>query len=581
MYSLIIRSPGYPPQKVMLVRQQCTVGRSVRADIAIPDSFASRLHVALKADRHGYILEDLKSANGTYHNGTLVVTPVHLHSGDVIRIGETDLEFLTDEPSQNLPPLKAVTFSNASPATVPEATIGMGFVRTTDEILNRAQEFARSSASNPTPGEVTELGSNSNIHDGKRDLLALVSKVGVALLSNSELDDVLEEVMTLVFEALPVERGYLMLYVRSEENENPDLICKVARTKKGLTEPENVMVSRHITEQVLTTRTAVLTTNAQQDPRFAGQASIVLSGMRSVMAVPLALGENLHGLIYIENPYDRRFTPADLEVLTTISSVAAIKIENARLLEERLQRQRLEEEIAVAARIQASMLPRCDPTVPGFEIAGLSRPAAGVGGDYYDFIRVGSTKMAVVIGDVTGHGISSGLMMALAKGGLLNQLGASSEVQSVMNAMNSLIFENGSRRNLMTFCYALIDFQTGAVTLSNAGHPFPYLFRAVDGSVSGIEIGSYPLGARASVNFPVEHFVMHPGDSLLLYSDGIVEASNARKELFGYQHLETLFLRQAHRPAREACEFLVESALKFTAGCLPDDDITAIVLKRC
>ncbi len=96
MYSLIIRSPGYPPQKVRLVRPQNTIGRSVRADIAIPDSFASRLHARLQAEESGYILEDLQSANGTYFNGMRVTVPIRLKPGDVIRIGETDLEFTSD-----------------------------------------------------------------------------------------------------------------------------------------------------------------------------------------------------------------------------------------------------------------------------------------------------------------------------------------------------------------------------------------------------------------------------------------------------------------------------------------------------
>jgi serine phosphatase RsbU (regulator of sigma subunit) len=574
MYSLIIRSPGCPPQKVVLVREKCTIGRSVRADIVIPDSFASRLHVSLRAADATYWLEDLKSANGTYHNGAQLVAPVRLQPGDVIRIGETDLEFVGDEAlTPSAAPVKPVTYTNVAPAA-PEATIGMGFVRTTDEILNRAQERRPP----PDDSAATIVGRLQAASEPRRDLLALVSKVGVALLSNSELDGVLNEIMSIVFESLPAERGYLMMC--EGDDGVSELKCTVARSRKEAALTGDITVSRYIADQVLSTRTAVLTADAQRDPRFAGQHSIVLGGMRSVMAVPLVLGERVHGLIYVENPYDRRFTPDDLEVLTTIASVASIKIENARLLEERLVRQRLEEEIAVAARIQASMLPRQDPRTSGFEIAGLSRPAAGVSGDYYDYIHIAENRMAVVIGDVTGHGISAGLMMALAKGGLFNQVGLSDDAASVMTAMNTLIFENGTRRNLMTFCYALIELDSGRVTLSNAGHPFPYVYRAAQRRVCGVEMSAYPLGARAVSSFPIETLTLAPGDALTFYSDGIVELANPCGDLLGYQRLEAIILEHAHRSAREACENLVESALRFAAGRLPEDDITTLVIKR-
>ncbi|HMV98935.1 MAG TPA: SpoIIE family protein phosphatase [Acidobacteriota bacterium] len=585
MYSLIIRSPGYPPQKVRLVRPQNTIGRSVRADIAIPDSFASRLHARLRAEENGYILEDLQSANGTYYNGMRVSVPIRLKPGDIIRIGETDLEFASDtiHSVSNLS-RTAVFLADSMPATAPEATIGMAGFWATDEILGRASGPLGGKTSvvapkMPTSASAIEVSGPPT--DPKRRLLALVSKVGVALLSNSDLDEVLDQVMNIVFESLPVERGYLMM---SNENQSEpmaagSLICKVARVG-GKAISGEVTLSRHITEQVLVARTAVLTLNAQQDPRFAGQQSIVLSGTRSVMAVPLALGDQVHGLIYVENPYEQRFTPDDLEVLTTIASVAVIKIENARLLEERLEKQRLEEEVALAGRIQASMLPRCDPELPGFELAGLSRPAAGVSGDYYDYIRISDSHLAVVIGDVTGHGISSGLLMALAKGGLLNQVIISSKAEDVMAAMNTLIYENGSRRDLMTFCYLLVNLYTGEISLSNAGHPFPYWFQSPTRTVHSIEIGAYPLGAKAMAVYPAQTLTMSIGDVIVIYSDGIVELQNTRKEQLGYQRFETMIRDIAHKPAREICEGLVESALKFSAGCLPEDDITVVVLKR-
>lgn len=591
MHSLVIHSHNAPPHRILLVKPRYTLGRSVRADVIVADSFASRLHAALRQDGETYVLEDLNSANGTYYRGQRVTSPIRLRAGDRFRIGETDIELVAEH---RFSPAAApsVTYSATSSTAVPEAQIGLGDVRTADEIVHRA--FERSSGglryppptlvpgeARPTTADATRAAPETNLgakfQRHRPDLLALVSKVGVTLLSNAGLDDTLRDIMTLVFESLPAERGFLLTY----DNASQELACRVARTKAGEIPPCEAMVCRSITERVLTTKSAVLTSDARHDPRFAGSHSIALGDIRSVMCVPLVFRERLYGLIYVENPYQRRFTPDDLEVLTTIASVAAIKIENTYLLEEQIKRQRLQTEIALAARIQASMLPQSEPVAPGFDIAGLSRPAEDIGGDYYDYIKVGEDRLAVVIGDASGHGVASGLLMALAKGALFNQLGVACDPQSVMQTMNKLIYENGTRRDLMTFCYVLLDLPTGTVTVSNAGHPYPLLYRAASRALSDLELEHYPLGVRPTLGrLPVVTHQLDPQDVLVLYSDGIPELRNRIGHCFGYDGLEAVIRRCVHLPAREICETVVEQALAFASGAIPEDDITVVVIKR-
>ncbi len=590
MYSLIIHLPNTPPRRILLVKPRYTLGRSVRADIMVPDSFASRIHAALQQDGQTYILEDLHSANGTYYRGQRLVQPIRLHPGERFRIGETELELVPETRfTQTAAP--SVTYAQTSSATVPEAQIGMGTVNTAEEILHRA--FERSSRGLPEapqagPGETLLLAASpgkaataetfpeTKLGQPRHDLLALVSKVGVTLLSNASFRETLDEIMELVFESLPAERGFLLTCNHAQRQ----LECRVARTRTSLLPCEEAVVCQSITEQVLTTKSAVLTSDARHDPRFAGSQSVLLGDIRSVMCVPLLFREELHGLIYVENPYQRRFTPDDLEVLTTIASVAAVKMENIRLLEEEMKRQRLQAEVALAARIQASMLPQCEPLVSGFEVAGLSRPAEDIGGDYYDYIHVGEERLAVVIGDASGHGISSGLLMALAKGALFNQLGISPDPLHVMQTLNKLIHDNGTRRDLMTFCYTLLDVPTGRITLANAGHPYPMLYCAATKTVHGLEGGAYPLGVRPMPGrLPILTHQLCPQDVLVMYSDGIPELKNHTGSYFGYDGLEAIIHRYAHLPARELCETIVEKALTFAAGAVPQDDITVVVVK--
>ena len=591
MYSLVIHLPNTPPRRILLVKPRYTLGRSVRADIMVPDSFASRIHAALQQDGQTYILEDLHSANGTYYQGQRLVQPIRLHPGERFRIGETELEIVPETRFTQVA-APSVTYSQTSSATVPEVQIGMGTVNTAEEILHRALE--RSSGGIPegpqaAPGETLLLATTpgkaataetfpeTKLGQPRPDLLALVSKVGVTLLSNASFSETLEEVMSLVFESLPAERGFLLTCNHAQHQ----LECRVARTRTSHLPCEEAVVCQSITERVLTTKSAVLTSDARHDPRFAGSQSVLLGDIRSVMCVPLLFREQLHGLIYVENPYQRRFTPDDLEVLTTIASVAAVKIENTRLLEEEMKRQRLQAEVALAARIQASMLPQCEPLVAGFEVAGLSRPAEDIGGDYYDYINVGEERLAVVIGDASGHGISSGLLMALAKGALFNQLGISPDPVQVMQTLNKLIHENGTRRDLMTFCYTLLDVPTGRITIANAGHPYPMVYCAATKTVHSLEGGAYPLGVRPMPGkFPILARSLNPQDVLVMYSDGIPELKNRTGSYFGYDGLEAVIHRYAHLPARELCETIVEKALTFASGAVPEDDITVVVVKR-
>lgn len=589
MYSLIIHQVNAPTRRITLAKPRYTIGRSVRADIMLPDSFASRIHAVLQQEGQHYLLHDLNSANGTYYQGQRLAQPIRLHPGERFRIGETELE-IAPETRFTQVAAPSVTYSQTSSATIPEAQIGLGVVNTAEEVLHRALERSSGGLPDATPaagkthvatlpGPLTtaeNLPETKPAHQ-RPDLLALMSRVGVTLLSNASFNETLQEVMGLVFESLPVERGFLLTC----NHEQRQLECRVARLRTGDLPPEEAVVCRSITEQVLTTKAAVLTSDARQDPRFTGSQSILLGDIRSVMCVPLLFREQLHGLIYVENPYQRRFTPDDLEVLTTIASVAAIKIENTRLLEEEMKRQRLQAEVAMAARIQASMLPQCEPLVTGFEVAGLSRPAEYIGGDYYDYINVGEERLAVVIGDASGHGISSGLLMALAKGALFNQLGISSDPLHVMHTMNKLIYENGTRRDLMTFCYTLLEVSSGRITVANAGHPYPMVYCAATKTVHSLEGGAYPLGVRPSPGkFPILTHQLNPQDVLVMYSDGIPELKNRTGGYFGYDGLEAVIHSYAHLPARELCETIVEKALMFASGAIPEDDLTVVVVKR-
>src|SRR5215475_9189483 len=369
MAELIVKYPDRTAEHFALNRLRITIGRSARNDLCIPDPFASRVHAEVRHEGDEYFLHDLGSANGTLYNGSIVEGSVTLLRGGRIQIGETEIIF-NDGP---FPLSSGATMITDNSSSIPEATIALSSADRTTSGLFEAIEGARSQSGESAAHPVA----------GQSDLLALISKVGVALLASVTLNETLEQIVSLVFEAVPADRCMIMM----RDEKSPDLKVAVARLRDRAGDVGEIRISRSVMEEVVVNGKSVLTSDAQADPRFMG-GTVMLQGVRSVLAVPLGVGANVFGIIYADSPLaDNRFTEDHLKVLTTLSSVAAIRVENARLTEEQMERERLERELQVASEIQQRFLPAAAPQVEGYELQGISFPCYEIGGDYYDFIE--------------------------------------------------------------------------------------------------------------------------------------------------------------------------------------------------
>src|SRR5207253_956173 len=228
--------------------------------------------------------------------------------------------------------------------------------------------------------------------------------------SSSGLDETLNQVASLVFETVPAERVVIML---RNDKSTEGMEIKVARVR-GRDEPiSEVRISRTIMNEVVENGKSVLTSDAQQDPRFASQ-TLILQGIRSVLAVPLSVDErHVFGIIYADSPtYESTFTSEHLNILTTLASVASIRVENASLLDERINRERMERELELATEIQQRFQPSSPPVIEGYEFQGISFSCYEIGGDYYDFIPRADGRMLIALGDVSGKGTAAALLMS-------------------------------------------------------------------------------------------------------------------------------------------------------------------------
>lgn len=551
MANLVIKHPNGNSEEFQISRLRTTIGRSARADICIPDAFASRLHAEVRQEGDAYWLLDLGSANGTRLNGAPATTMMPLTNGGEVQIGETRIKFDAGLRSQES--FSSTLISDFTESLDPSNTISlMGRRNPTTEILDSS-------------------------FSSRTDLLGLISKVGVALLSSSGLDDTLNQVATLVFEAVPAERVVIML--RSDKPDE-ELQIKVARVR-GSDDPINeVRISRAIMNEVIENGKSVLTSDAQQDPRFASQ-TIILQGIRSVLAVPMSVDErHVFGIIYADSPtHESTFSTEHLDILTTLASVASIRVENASLLDERINRERMESELELATEIQQRFQPAGPPIIDGYEFQGISFSCYEIGGDYYDFIPRHDGKMIVALGDVSGKGTSASLLMSSLHAAIHGQVAAKTPLEGTVKSVNEYLTDHTPNNRFITLFITELEPETGELKFINAGHNPPLIGRA-DGSIEMLQSGGLPLGLMGFAEYETGQAQLNSGDVLFIYSDGVSEANNLAEDEFGMDRLKDVIRNNVSRSAG-AIRDKVESALSaFTGTAAPNDDITLVIVKK-
>lgn len=562
MPDLIVKYPDRSPDTFPLGRLRITIGRSARNDLCIPDPFASRVHAEVRREGDQYILQDLGSANGTLYNGATVEGAIPLGNGGRIQIGETEIVFNDGSAAAGLATM--ITDQQASP--VPEATIAMNSADRTTSGLLEAIEGARTQPDYDAPKKSTVRQS---------DLLALISKVGVTLLASATLGETLQQIASLVFEAVPAERCCIMM--RDEGNE--ELKVSVARLRDRQGDIGEIRVSRTIMEEVVGLGKSVLTADAQQDPRLMS-STMTLQGIRSVLAVPLGVGEKVFGIIYADSPIaESRFTEDHLKVLTTLASVAAIRVENARLLEEQIERERLEQELQLASEIQQRFQPTASPQVPGYEMQGISFPCYEIGGDYYDFIKREDGRLIITLGDVSGKGTAAALLMSSLHAAVHAQAASHNSLVETIGAVNNYLADNTPTNRFVTLFYAELDPQTGGLSFINAGHNPPLIVHAA-GTTENLASGGLPLGIRPDAEYREGRTQLQHSDVLVIYSDGVSEAVSPQGEEFGTQRLYEVVSRNLDASAAGIRDRIEAALTKWAQGTPAADDITLVIVKR-
>lgn len=245
------------------------------------------------------------------------------------------------------------------------------------------------------------------------------------------------------------------------------------------------------------------------------------------------------------------------------------------------EQERWQQDIRRAHEIQIAMLPQGDLSTEKIEISGYCKPAADVGGDYYDYLLLSDDKFGIIICDVTGHGFYSGLFVAMAKSCLHTQAKIDYSPEKVMEAMNHAVSISMKRGLLMSCCYILIDFKNNILTYSNASHPYPYHYSRSKNSLEQFLSTDMLLGIRGfeETKFTTEERKWEKDDLLVLYSDGITETEDANEEMFGEERLEKIILKNRDKCPADVKDCILDALSVHCNGMAQNDDVTLVVAK--
>lgn len=313
-------------------------------------------------------------------------------------------------------------------------------------------------------------------------------------------------------------------------------------------------------------------------------------GRSNLIAVPIFRREMLGVLVVCDKVGQDNTSPdfvdEDRILLEAFAYQIGVSIENARLYSEALEKRRLQSEMEQAAKIQSNLLPKAQPDIPGYEVAGLSLPHHdGVGGDYFDYIQEPDGSWGFVIADVSGKGMQAALLMVMLRTALRSEVARQSSLLAMTMHLNSLLYEGSIGDAYATLVYARLHTETGALTSVNAGHNYPIVLRH-DGSITqlvkgGSVVGMFPADLLTEIaEYQQETVQLNVGDTLLLYTDGVTDAVAPNGEPFEEQRLHDLAKEIRHASANEMCIKIRDAVAEFQGDTQQFDDLTLLVLKR-
>jgi sigma-B regulation protein RsbU (phosphoserine phosphatase) len=407
------------------------------------------------------------------------------------------------------------------------------------------------------------------------------------LHSQLPLDVVLGHMLDHSVSVTDADRGLLL-----ESDAAGALKVKLARRNGGVRlPPESVTPSQTAIQLALKQQSPVITEDlAQADMDLQAAQSIVAQRLRAVVVIPLygmtrantqesmvnvKRGDFL-GILYLDSRRPAAFSKLDRQILDALAADAASILDNARLVERERERQRLEQEIDIARGIQQALLPRNFPDNPNFAVTGINFPCLAVGGDYFDVFPLSEGRTAFLIADVSGKGLGAAIVTTMLQGAL-SAMTLGTDPARVFSHVNRFLCDHSEVGRYATVFFGILD-PDGHLEFINAGHPSPFLIRRGTAEEAFTE-GSYPVGLVPEAEYTAACLKLEPGDTLVLFSDGVTEAMDPDEQLFGVPRLKKVLTGQLECPLEQLQKCVLESVENFARGAHQADDLTLLIVR--
>ena len=548
---LEVVSPDGARRFVRVTQTPFLIGRGAETGnhLQLSDRRISRNCAALVVEANKHYIEDKGQRRGLFVNGQKVESR-ELQDGDIITFGVEDSY--------------EVIYRSAAPVgdqSIPHLLTRMEHITGSDVVASAGARLS------------------------KLDQLLAATAL---LHSQLPLDEVLGMMLDHAISVMDADRGVLL-----EADDKAALHVRLARRSGGLRlPPESLAPSQTAIQLALRNQQAVITEDlAQAEMDLQAAQSIVAQRLRAVVVIPLYAfshaktaesvvnlkqGQFL-GVLYLDSRRPAAFSKLDRQLLDAFTDQAASILDNARLVARERERQRLEQEINIARDIQQALLPRNFRDYPHLSVTGCNFPCLSVGGDYFDVFPLGENRTAFLLADVSGKGLGAALVTTMLQG-VLSGMTLGTDPARLFNHLNRFLCDHVEIGRYATMFFGILD-EKGGLAYINAGHPSPILIRQSGSAEEAFTEGSFPVGLVPEAEYCTAAVKLEPGDTLVLFSDGVTEAMDPDEEFFGMPRLGQLLAGHHETPLDELQKLVLEAVENFSRGASQADDLTLLLVR--
>ncbi|MFA6956199.1 MAG: SpoIIE family protein phosphatase [Thermoanaerobaculia bacterium] len=534
-----LRQPNSEASRLVLEGEKITMGRSADCSLPIRDRFLSRHHAEFLWQHGAWHIHDLGSANGTFLNGSRLEQIERLREGDIVMLGDSELQL------------------GGAAESTPRFSV----------------DDSNSGLSIAIP--IKQIGDMTDTHrDPNAEGLRILNRLAMELIEDRPMSELFDFIVERVMHLMAPSRCALALL-------NPDSksFQAVYMRCRSDSDSQELTISRTLLEEVVVKKNVLSFNDVSQDENLAMAKSIVGQSIRSALCAPLVVGDSVLGVLYLDYLLTQRtIMEADVRLVAQISRVAAAKLETTRLREESHVKAKMEEELRTAYVIQSRLLPSKPPNIAGYRLAGVNRPVRTVSGDYYDFVERPDGRIYFIIADVSGKGITAALVMASTATAFGIFTKSDPTPAELMRNINQTLAPKTAPSKFVTMFIGVLDPATGVVGFANAGHTPPLVLRG--GRVEVLGTTDMVVGLFPQAQYRDQSTTLASGDSLLMFTDGVIEAENEKGEELGHDAVCASAVAWHGLDATGMIERLEKWVLGFTGSTPLGDDLTILALSR-